>query len=79
VRTDIFVDSALAVCATRTDEWALTVRARLEYFAHDLHAPECVYHRTCDSNFRTGRNIPQKYTDPEPIVRSKYGLTQKNC
>jgi len=23
VRTDIFVDSALAVCATRTDQWAL--------------------------------------------------------
>lgn len=65
VRTDVFVDSILAACTNRNDEWAYTVKAGIEYFAHDLHAPECVYHHTCDSNFRTGRNIPQKY-DPEP-------------
>jgi hypothetical protein len=77
VSTDNFVDSVLAACATRTDPWALTVRARVEYFAHDLHAPECVYHHTCDSNFRTERNIPQMY-DPEPSAKRKKAGRPKN-
>ena len=73
VSTDNFVDSVLAGCTTRTDQWALSVRSRVEYFAHDLYAPECVYHHTCDSNFRTERNIPQMYASEPSAKRKKAG------
>jgi len=33
--------------------------------------PECVHHRTCDSNFRTGRNIPQKHTEAESMNKCR--------
>ena len=73
VSTDNFVDSVLAVCTTRTDQWALSVRSRVEYFAHDLYAPECVHHHTCDSNFRVERNIPQMFASEPSAKRKKAG------
>ena len=33
---------------------------RLEY-AQDLHAADAVYHQACNVNFRTGKQVPQKY------------------
>ncbi len=54
-------DSLLRICDSRGDEWADSVRARLEA-ANDLPAEESIYHRNCSSNFRTGRNIPVSHT-----------------
>jgi len=51
VRTYNFVDKILAKCKTRTDEWALNVQGRIEYFSGDLHAADSLYHHSCDVNF----------------------------
>ena len=47
-------------CRVRNDEWAETVRGRLE-FAQDLHAADAVYHQACSVNFRTGKQFPKKH------------------
>ena len=45
-------------CRQRNDDWAFSVEGRIEYFGKDMHAADSVYHRSCDINFRTNRNIP---------------------
>ena len=77
VKTDTFVNSVLSLCATRTDQWALTSKARIEYYGCDLHAADCLYHHSCDTNFRTNRGIPQRYK-PEPSEKRKKLGRQKN-
>ena len=42
------------------DDWSLTVLGRLEGIS-DLHAAEAIYHHACYSNFKTNKNLPQKY------------------
>jgi len=59
VRTKDFQDSINEICKARNDEWAKTVRGRLEY-AQDLHAADAVYHQACNVNFRTGKQVPKK-------------------
>ena len=57
VRTDgelSFVETVKNICYTRQDEWAISVLGRLEYYL-DLHAANVLYHKTCSTNFRTGR------------------------
>jgi len=63
VKTDTFVETTLSLCNDRNDDWAFTVRGRIEYYGNDLHAADCVYHRSCDINFRTKRDIPLQYRD----------------
>ena len=62
------MDSILKACANRDDPWILTVKSRVEYFAKDLHAAECLYHHVCDSNFRSERGVPKQY-DLEPSAK----------
>ncbi|XP_028513605.1 uncharacterized protein LOC114574641 [Exaiptasia diaphana] len=57
-------DKVLKVCSNRSDTWAATVRSRVLQ-VHDLPAADAVYHKTCSSNFRTGKQIPQAYSNPE--------------
>ena len=52
VRTADFQRSIAEAYALRHDEWAQTVKRRLEY-ARDLHAADAVYHNQCSVNFRT--------------------------
>ena len=61
VRTFDFTESTKAVCDKRQDKWAEIVTGKLEYYRGDLPAIDCVYHKSCDINFRTGRKVPQKY------------------
>ena len=61
VQTDDFVRTFSACAAQRCDEWSYKVKGRIEYFSSDLHAADAVYHRSCSSNFRTGKQIPLKY------------------
>ena len=61
VQTFIFSDSVLEIFKMRNDEWALNVQGRIEYFNRDLHAADCLYHPSCDVNFRTGRDVPMHH------------------
>ena len=62
VRTHNVDREILAICDSRGDECAHTVRGRMEYVAHDLHAADAVYHQTCNVNFRTGKQIPKAFS-----------------
>ena len=44
------------------DDWALAVLCRIES-VNELRAEDDVYHKTCNSNFRTRKNIPAKHCD----------------
>ena len=61
VRTHNVHREILGICEIRGDEWAHTVRGRMEYVAHDLHAADAMYHQTCNVNFRTGKHIPKAF------------------
>ena len=43
------------------DRWAVEVEGRLEDI-RCMRAKDCRYHHICDSNFRTGKDIPIKYS-----------------
>lgn len=70
VKTDTFVTTILEYCNSRNDEWSVPVKGRIEYYMRDLHAADCLYHHSCDVNFRTGRDIPLQY-QTEPIGKRK--------
>lgn len=61
VKTDGFVRSILSHCKQRNDDWAITIQGRIAYFGKDLHAADCLYHRSCDINFRTNYGIPMRH------------------
>ncbi len=44
VKTDTLAESILECCDNRADQWAFTVKGRIEYYGRDLHAADCVYH-----------------------------------
>ena len=72
VKTDCFADTILSICKTRADEWAFTVQGRVEYYGEDLHAADCLYHRSCDIHFRTFRDIPMQHrVGPSENKRSR--------
>ena len=73
VRTYNFADKILARCKSRSDEWASTVQGRIEYFSGDLHAADCLYHHSCDVNFRTGRDVPTYHMAETSSKRKKVG------
>ena len=57
VRTIKLKDTLLTVCQERNDSWAHGILARISS-AHDLHAADAIYHKACDINFYTMRQIP---------------------
>ena len=73
VRTDDFVQTILNQCKIRKDDWAIAVQSRIEYFGGDLHAADCVYHQSCNVNFRTMRGIPKQFTSVDSAKRRKCG------
>ena len=60
VRTIELKDTVLTVCQERNDSWAHSVLARI-LSAHGLHAADAIYHKACDINFRTMRQIPTSF------------------
>ena len=60
IKTQEFQNSIAQVCKARNDEWSITVSGRIEY-ALDLCAADAVYHKACSVNFRTGKQIQDKY------------------
>lgn len=73
VQTNSFCETILAHCHKRLDDWAFIVKGRIEYFAKDLYAPECIYHQQCSSNFRNGRDIPEQFRTEPQAKRKKTG------
>jgi hypothetical protein len=73
VTTQTFAGKMLAHCKARGDEWSSSVQGRIEYFFGELVAANCIYHHSCDVNFRTGRNIPVQYRSGTDHKRSKAG------
>ncbi|KAG1669527.1 Sodium channel protein para [Nymphon striatum] len=73
VKTDTFADSILKCCDNRSDDWATTVKGRIEYFCGDLHAADCIYHHPCSIHFWTDRDVPQQYRSCHPRKRRKSG------
>ncbi|KAI3379074.1 hypothetical protein SNEBB_002215 [Seison nebaliae] len=73
VKTDDFVHTILVHCKTRADEWAIAVEGRIAYFRGDLHASDCVYHKSCNVNFRTMLDIPKKFRPVDSTKRRKLG------
>ena len=61
VKTDNFADKILQFCKSRNDDWAFTVRGCVEFFGGDLHAADCVYHKSCDVHFRTFHEIRRQH------------------
>ena len=62
VRTFNFQRTILSACDARADEWADTVRGRMN-FARDLPACDAKYHKQCSSYFQIHRQILSKYRD----------------
>ncbi|KAJ8870623.1 hypothetical protein PR048_029646 [Dryococelus australis] len=62
VRTYEFQSSVTEMCRERNDEWGMIVLGRMNTIVADLHAADTVYHRSCSANFRTGRNVPVRYS-----------------
>ena len=58
VKTDVFAETIKKCCKERSDEWSFVVLNRIEYFMCNLHAADCIYHRSCSVNFRTGKTFP---------------------
>lgn len=74
VHTDTFPQTILKCCNERSDDWSFTVKGRIEYFAKDLHANECVYHQICSTYFRKGQDMPDQFcSEPNKAKRKKVG------
>lgn len=61
----------LGHCEERSDDWAFIVKGRILYFGNDLRAPDCVYHKQCSINFRTGRDIPEQFRVGPATIRKR--------
>ena len=71
VKTDKFSETTKLHCLKRNDEWSFIVRGRIEYFLSDLHAADCVYHNSCASMIRMGKQIPQQYQKDKDFAKKK--------
>ena len=65
VKTTEFSHTIKEISEKRKDEWGYIVLGRINCKMSDLHAADCVYHRSCCVNFRTGKQIPTKYAPEE--------------
>ena len=70
VKTDNITKTILKRCANHSDDWTLIVKSRIEYYGHDLHAADSLYHRQCYINFITGYDIPLQFQS-EPMAKLK--------
>lgn len=61
-KTDKFVRTILTHCKQRNDDWAFSIQGRIAYFGKDLYAADCLYHHSCDINFRTNCGFPMRHS-----------------
>ena len=73
VCTLTFQHSITKVAIKRGDVCGSTVLARVNAVI-DLPAEEAIYHQLCSANFRTSRDVPQRYTNEDiPKKRKSSG------
>ena len=86
--TDKFVETILEVCESRSDDWGLTLKGRIEYYLRDLHAADGLYHHSCSGNFRSFKSAPLVFQNApdakcrksgRPKDEDKYEAFQKMC
>lgn len=77
VKTLEFQSSVEAACRKRNDKWGEQVFSRIQMAHSDLHAADAVYHAQCNSNFRTGKQMPQTITavSEDNLKRRKTSFT----
>ena len=69
VRSDSFQQEVKAKCLERKDTWANEVLARIEY-SRDLMASNSVYHQSCSTKFRLGRDSDEDCYEPPAKKRN---------
>ena len=62
----------LNICLQKNDVWSDTVRARIKQ-VNDLPAADALYHQTCSSYFKTGKDIPEEFQ----VQPSREGLVDQ--
>jgi len=67
------VKTILEVCESRSDDWGLTVKGRIEYYLRDLHAVDGLYHHSGNGNFRTYKSVPLEFQNATDVKRRKSG------
>ena len=70
VTTLSFQESLILTCNERNDTWSDTVKGRVGY-VNDLPAAGAMYHYLCSTNFRTGKQIPQRFLLDDIYPRKK--------
>ena len=76
VRAGDFDAAISQACRQREDDWSKEVEGRLA-FVNDLHAADTVYHQSCNVNFRTGKQIPQKFSSDGDAKKAKLGRPEE--
>lgn len=77
VRTMDIQDTILNACKVRCDDWAESVKSRIQS-VHDLPAADAMYHHLCSTNFRTKMRIPAPFNDQPPLKKRKSGRPINN-
>lgn len=73
VHTMDFQATVEKICDDRKDRWAETVAVRIA-FVQDQTAADAIYHQACNVNFRTGKQIPLKYSSENTLRKQlKHG------
>ena len=67
-----FDKKVLQVCDKRNDAIAISVKGRIRFTTH-LHVADAVCHTACDLSFRTGKNLPKKYSKNENLASPGLG------
>ena len=66
------------VCKQRNDHWSKDLLGRLSQVI-DLPAADAIYHQVCSSNFRTGNNIPLRFSENEDSPCKKIKKSPNRC
>ncbi len=68
--TDVYQVRSMAKCEERGDQWAADVKQRILPIS-DLPAADAVYHKSCDINFRTNKQIPLQHCGEQQQVSKR--------
>lgn len=71
VTTMEYQNTLLKQCDARQDDWSMKVRMRIMSI-HDLPAADAIYHQVCSVNFRTGKSVPQTFSEETLCKKQKF-------
>jgi hypothetical protein len=77
VKSFEFQRNVIHICNERRDDWSTEIMGRIGS-VNDLHAADALYHKSCDSNFRTKKSVPSLFsTNETPAKRGRPGTTNE--